>query len=93
MTSFDNIDSGPNWLGNIDGNFNAGTATNPVTIRASLSPPHSLWQNATDYGNDWLYLDWFGYFYNGSSPWIYHQTLGWLYPIGTCTHNLWFWDR
>ena len=51
-----------------------------------------LWQNATDYGNGWKSLSWFGYFYMSASQWIYHLTLGWLYPIGTSTDNIWFSD-
>ena len=52
----------------------------------------SFWQNATDLGNGWMWLNWFGYFYSGSSPWICHQTLGWLYPYATSTANIWCWD-
>jgi hypothetical protein len=59
---------------------------------AELPAPPSLWQNATDLGNDWEGLNWFGCFYTGNSPWIYHATLGWLYPFGTSTDSIWFWD-
>ncbi|MGC8494857.1 MAG: WD40 repeat domain-containing protein [Syntrophobacteraceae bacterium] len=39
VTAFNNIDySGGGSLGNIDGAFNAGTQTNPITLTASLSP-------------------------------------------------------
>ena len=45
-----------------------------------------------DYGNGWEGLSWFGLFNTDSSPWIYHQMLGWLYPFGTSTESMWFWD-
>ena len=47
---------------------------------------------ATDLGDGWESLDWFGYFNINSAPWIYHNTLGWLYPFGTSSDNIWFWD-
>ena len=51
-----------------------------------------LWAGATDLGGGWKYLSWFGYFYTNNPPWIFHQTLGWLYPNGTSTASIWFWD-
>ena len=52
----------------------------------------SLWQNATGLGNGWMWLSWFSYFNTNGAPWIYHLTLGWLYPYGTSTDNIWFYD-
>lgn len=51
-----------------------------------------LWAGAVDLGNGWKYLSWFGYFNTSASPWIYHNSLGWLYPMGTSPDNIWFWD-
>ena len=51
-----------------------------------------LWQNASSLGSGWKWLSWFGYFNTNNSPWIYHTTLGWLYPFGTSTDSIWFWD-
>ncbi|MGC9194316.1 MAG: S53 family peptidase [Syntrophobacteraceae bacterium] len=51
-----------------------------------------LWAGAVDLGNGWRYLSWFGYFNTSQSPWVYHNSLGWLYPIGTSPDNIWFWD-
>lgn len=28
----------------------------------------------------------------GDTPWIYNLNLGWLYPVGTSTDNIWFYD-
>lgn len=96
VTSFDNLDDNLNSLGNIDGTFNAGTQQSPVTITASLSPPPQwLWQGATSTGSDWYNVAWFGNFYTSSdtaTTWLYHQTLSWLYPVGTSTDNIWFYD-
>jgi plastocyanin len=57
-----------------------------------VSQPADLWQNATDLGNGWKWLSWFGYFNTNSPPWIFHQEHGWLYPFGTTTENITFWD-
>ncbi len=94
-TSFNNLNITPgsvSWLGAIDGAFNVGTQASPVTITASLAPAPYLWQSASDCGNGWLWLAWFDYFNISQAPWIYHRTLGWLYPYGTSTDNIWFWD-
>jgi uncharacterized repeat protein (TIGR03803 family) len=57
-----------------------------------VSPAAGLWQNATNYGNGLLWLGWFGYFNVSKAPWIYHLSLGWLYPYGSSTSSIWFWD-
>ncbi len=68
---------------------NGGT---DASCSADVSTTGGLWQTATDLGGDWKWLKWFGYFNTGSSPWIYHLTLGWLYPFGTSTDSIWFYD-
>jgi hypothetical protein len=63
----------------------AGTTTMTIT----LGPWDSgLWQDSTADGNGWNNLSWFGQFYPDSSTWIYHATLGWLYPQGTDTGSV-----
>lgn len=37
-------------------------------------------------------MKWFGYFIIDPSGWIYHEQLGWLYPSGTSTSSVWFFD-
>ncbi len=68
---------------------NGGT---DASCSADVSTTGGLWQTATDLGGDWKWLKWFGYFNTDSSPWIYHLTLGWLYPFGTSTDSIWFYD-
>ena len=51
-----------------------------------------LWSNAVNLGGGWYWLSWFGYFNTNAAPWIYHPTLGWLYPYGSSTDSIWFWD-
>jgi C1A family cysteine protease len=56
----------------------------------------NFWQYATATGGGWYYLNWFGYFnQNATSAWLYHQTLGWLYPYvssALSADSVWFWD-
>ena len=41
---------------------------------------------------DWYSSTWFGYFYDASSDWIYHNDLGWLYVQKDSSDNFWFYD-
>ena len=50
----------------------------------------------------WMYLDWFGPYYQHADFWIYHHKLGWLFPesdidgvgVKLCTQdNIWLWTR
>ena len=63
----------------------------PTTQGAFSLSYSGPWQDAVDSGNGWWY-DWFGWFNTNAAPWIYHQTLGWLYPYGTSADNIWFYD-
>ena len=42
-------------------------------------------------GSDWFTSTWFGSLYLGSSSWVYHSDLGWLYTSSDGTSNLWLW--
>ncbi|MGC8491412.1 MAG: hypothetical protein ACP5SH_06720 [Syntrophobacteraceae bacterium] len=56
----------------------------------SLTYAGVSWQNAVNLGGGW-WESWFGVFNTNASPWIYHQTLGWLYPYGDPANSLWAW--
>jgi len=46
----------------------------------------SMWESAQSIGNDWYFLDWFGYFFKvDGNDWIYNSTLGWFYVGWTTT--------
>lgn len=62
------------------------------TITATFAPSSTLWQNAVNLGGGWMSLSWFGKFNISNSPWIDQTSLGWLYPVGTSTASLWFYD-
>jgi len=51
-----------------------------------------LWSVAVDVGGGWRWLNWFGYFNLNNDPWIYHMEHGSLYPFGTSTDSIVFWD-
>ena len=78
--------SGP-WSWNCAGQ-NGGT---DASCSANLTPG-GLWQDAQVLSGGWDWLSWFGYFNINSSPWIYHMQHGWLYPYGTSTDSIWFYD-
>ena len=37
----------------------------------------------------WKHLDWFGTFFQSDYKWIYHSTLGWVYPVGEGSYDNW----
>ena len=59
--------------------------------RIDPSKDMSPWQNATDLGIGWKWLDWFGFFNTNNAPWIYHDLHGWLYPFQEPSGTV-FWD-
>ncbi len=61
----------------------------PNAFAAEIS---GLWSGAKTLKDRWQYLKWFGYFDTGFYPWIYHLTLGFLYPCATADSNIWFYD-
>ncbi|MDR3553624.1 MAG: hypothetical protein P4L55_02595 [Syntrophobacteraceae bacterium] len=69
-----------------------GEQDSGAVFSLDVSPATGLWQNATNYGNGLMWLGWFGYFNVSKAPWIYHLSLGWLYPYGSSTNSIWFWD-
>ena len=58
-----------------DGNYSV------PSVRASAS---------TTTASGWKNSSWFGYFYDPGNNWIYHQTLGWLYPVDSSSSGVWF---
>ena len=36
----------------------------------------SAWTGAQMVANGWMNLDWFGFFYHGNAPWVFHKELG-----------------
>ena len=51
------------------------------------------WNLATDIGGGWNYFDWFSYYWDSGSNWIYQINLGWLYRLSESTNSIWFWDE
>lgn len=64
---------------------------NTFSVTKSSVEETGLWSDATDVGDGWKYLDWFGYFWvDEISTWIYHYEHGWAYPFGESTSDIWF---
>jgi len=43
----------------------------------------------TDASSGWKQSSWFGNFYDSGSNWIYHENLGWLYPVDSGVDATW----
>ena len=74
------------------------TGTNPfgsAIQTMNLSVDARYWElDATDLGNGWKSFDWFGNYFEGTgSPWIFHQSLGWLYRHGDKVDDTWLWSE
>jgi probable HAF family extracellular repeat protein len=78
-----------NNIGQIVGAWRSADGSSQLGFVATLT---DLWRDATNLGGGWRWLSWFGWFNTTNSPWMYHQTLGWLYAIGASTYDIWFWD-
>jgi hypothetical protein len=50
------------------------------------------WLDSSDCGHGWEWQDWFGYFWKGGGPWMFHLEHGWLYPVGDTPGNLWLYS-
>jgi hypothetical protein len=58
-------------------------------LNATDSNATGSWLLATDRGAGWRSFDWFGYFYEAASPWVFHSDLGWFYRAGDGTNSIW----
>ena len=64
----------------------------PVVFEVLKNP--YFWEQATDLGQGWKLLDWFGYYYlpNPSNSWIYHSLFGWIYLIEISNGSFWLYS-
>jgi hypothetical protein len=67
-----------------------GTPINVISYEISSL---KAWNDASDHGNGWRSLDWFGYYLELQDNWIYHQYMGWLYRYGEMTDSSWFYSN
>lgn len=42
--------------------------------------------------NSWKYSNWFGLYYDGFRPWVYHLENGWLYEHTNSTQSMWLYS-
>jgi hypothetical protein len=64
--------------------------TNEVVRKAPELPPvvTNAWDSATDVGNNWFFVEWFGYFYKvEGNGWVFNEKLGWFYTEWTSSFN------
>jgi hypothetical protein len=83
--------------------LSSGIITDNLWAGAKALEPYNWWVQSA--GNWWI-SHWFGMFWRqnpanwwdyeaGVFPrdWLYHQWLGWVYPISTTPKNIWFWQQ
>jgi hypothetical protein len=61
-----------------------------VVRKAPELPPvvTNAWDSATDVGNNWFFVEWFGYFYKvEGNGWVFNEKLGWFYTEWTSSFN------
>ncbi len=59
---------------------------------ASESNANPLWPDADDLGSGW-WNTWMGVLYDGTFPWIYHDTLDFLWVSGTEPSSVWLYSE
>ncbi len=50
------------------------------------------WSAADRPADHWRFTEWFGYYFETSSDWIYHTDHGWLYRHGESMSSAWLYD-
>ena len=55
----------------------------------------SAWDRAIAYGNNWYYIEWFGYFYKvKDNPWVYNEKFGWFFlDFTTSFDSVWLYHE
>lgn len=50
-----------------------------------------LWLGMDSFDNypNWYFVNWFGYFYQKNSRWVFHTQFGWIYPQGLGSYDNW----
>jgi hypothetical protein len=75
----------------LDDDLNPATAQSVASVTI-FGVPESFaltFPEAAAFGQGWWFTPWFGFLYGDGFPWIYHETLGWLYVSGTGGEFLW----
>lgn len=67
-----------------------GSEDEEETIANDSTSSHFL---VEDLGNGWKKSNWFGSFFETSSPWDYHFELGWIYIVVDSNESVWFWHE
>lgn len=60
------------------------------SVRGKFNDP--LWEMSSDGGDSdtkWRNLQWLGHYYESDHVWVFHETLGWLYPTGEGSYSNW----
>jgi len=86
------------WAGDLNGTEDTKTFSIQENLTVGvvfkvLKNPY-FWEQATDLGQGWKLLDWFGYYYlpNPSNCWIYHSLFGWIYLIEISNSSFWLYS-
>ncbi|MDC0157824.1 formylglycine-generating enzyme family protein, partial [Verrucomicrobia bacterium] len=52
----------------------------------------SIFGSVNDLGNNWKQSTWFGTYLDSNSSWIYHDALGWVYPVNSGGNENWLYQ-
>ena len=44
-------------------------------------------------GSGWQQAGWFGYYFGANYPWVYHETLGWLFVSQETPESVWLYEE
>lgn len=85
------------WYGPTVNSYNwvvsGSSHTWEYSLKMKTSPSAGgIWAGAVNLGGGWKWLAWFGSFADQGNGWIYHETLGWQYCLGSSNNNIWMWS-
>jgi hypothetical protein len=68
-----------------DGNYSPSSPSSSSSVLGAYVRADTT----TDASSGWKQSSWFGNYFDSGSNWIYHESLGWLYPVDAGTDATW----
>ena len=50
-------------------------------------------KNGSLLSGGWKHASWFGVYFSHYFPWVYHETMGWIYIVQEKTGAVWMWKN
>jgi hypothetical protein len=74
----------------------SGNTATPITRTVTVVDGSSgvlLLSEGANRGSGWKQAGWFGYYFGANYPWVYHETLGWLFVSQETPESVWLYEE